>query len=891
MGVRKQVPTWRIIPVEGECGKWMLVKGKNIMCGNENTTQLQDDDDRPMPSMADLVTKGLKTTLKKSGENVSPHRVLGPRTLNCPGLSYCKPKCSEFPVEEQITSNEHFSSTKQFDDVASSLTQNFNNSDYQHSAQSRSTPQKNTEGANMFRKTGRKRAAFSSSLRRQEPSSNNSSKNDGIQNYRPVESSGQNSDHQFSAQNMPALEKNTEGGTKFRKTGRKRVAFSSSFRREPIPNHSSKIDSIQNYRSVENCAVVSSRSTKETDEFVPLFQTAAGKPVGVSSSSLKRARAVLGEDISLEICATSMGAPKQINESVAMFQTAAGNSVTVSSSSIKRAQAIFCEDPTSEILESTGASMSCKMKKTGTMFQTATGNPVAVSSSSIKKAHAIFRDDSTSEVQESHAKLGPRTMDKAATMFHTPAGNHVTVSTSSGKKAQSISGEASTSGVLELHSKPMPPTTSRATSLFLTAAGNPVSVSSSSIMRAQAIFGEDSTPEVLEMHGKSEAHKNTEVNAMFQIAAGNPVTVLSSSIKEIQGSYGEDSTSEVPESCGRPKPQTKNKTASMFQTAAGNPVTVSSSSIRKAQAIFSEDPPSEIMDHGRSKSQIINNTSTMFQTAGGTCSTLSSTCIKGVQSVVQVDRDVQTVQNCSPACATDNSNKNLGPSKSDQTAFMFQTATGKPLTVSASSMKRAWSILGEDGKPGFKEDTGMFQSAEGKPVDALLCSIKAGETVLVQDAAEMGNLLISDTGGSDKKQTQSGHIDQTVLQDGSGSPFLFQRGAGNPVVIISSSMKNPLAILGQDPEEKLSVTSQSLSCLTTVYMQSVPDASLPNMSMHSCNGSLDVAGFMLEKCILEMPKKCPKQLEMPAVVFYSLGLLFSTGLEFFWICASKAEGV
>lgn len=282
--------------------------------------------------------------------------------------------------------------------------------------------------------------------------------------------------------------------------------------------HCTKSDALPNSSPSGSSSHERLRCKGEVGEPAVMFQTAGGKSVGISSESLKKARAILSEDLCSESPNNASVGSLQISKSAGMFQGALGNSVAVSSS-FKRAEVIFHEDPM-PVLEPHGMSLPHMTNETTTFIA---GNPVTVStSSSIKRAQSIVCKDTQSGAQESHGKHEPQAMGKAIKVCDDAAENDLAVSSSS---------IVPPLDAIESHGRSRPPTIDNTISVLNAATGNLVKLATSSTQKVKSSSSEDCTLEVLEPHSGYVPQNISRTASIFQTAAGNPVSLSSLSIK------------------------------------------------------------------------------------------------------------------------------------------------------------------------------------------------------------------------------------------------------------------------------------------------------------------------------------------------------------------------
>ncbi|XP_046381308.2 uncharacterized protein LOC124152419 isoform X2 [Haliotis rufescens] len=182
-------------------------------------------------------------------------------------------------------------------------------------------------------------------------------------------------------------------------------------------------------------------NTRETDRMSlsSLFQTASGKGVTVSDSSLSAARKTMTDDC--------VSRPSTSHD---LFQTASGKGVTVNKQSLAEARKLM-KDADETQLPTTPSS---------SLFQTASGNAVTVSDSALVKSREIFADE-----QSKHASL-----------FKTASGTSVGVSANALVEAQNLLQDNCDSSMMS------------SKCLFQTASGTSVGVSSNALVEAQKLL-------------------------------------------------------------------------------------------------------------------------------------------------------------------------------------------------------------------------------------------------------------------------------------------------------------------------------------------------------------------------------------------------------------------
>lgn len=511
-----------------------------------------------------------------------------------------------------------------------------------------------------------------------------------------------------------------------------------------------------------------------------MFKKASGKSVSMSSSSLERARAVLGKDFGSELNDPGSADISQNSEVKGLLPTASIIPPAVTTPSIKKAQSLCFEDVTSEVL----GSHSMVVPQT-----TEREDPVVVPTSSIMRPQSAICEHPTFESIKSHDKSVPQTRNKDMKMFGAPKENHVTV----------------------LFSR------SQTTSNFEVGKGDPVNDSSLSIQRAENNLEEDMSFTFSELHTRSKSQTVHKATAMFQTASGNPVTVRPSSIKKALAIFGKSSTADLHESDTGTTPQKANI---MNQTTLGNPVSIQSSTDKNAKHMTGNEL-SETVRHVKPK-PVVNTSSAVFQTSTGNCSETSFTGKKNSEANLQKAKDIQTRNN--------NNENALGSNNGiRQTSLIFQTAAGKPVALSTSSVNRALSLLGDNDNLLVNEGnvmTGIFEKTIEKSAEALLLCDEGGETILGKDKMDIS--LGND--GEKKHELQLGSGDQPRSCDSDNTAFariptklslsgeimeesnfaacntlshqpLFHTGTGKPVNISMSGISKAKALLEAEGTE------------------------------------------------------------------------------------------
>ncbi|XP_057837345.2 protein BREAST CANCER SUSCEPTIBILITY 2 homolog B isoform X2 [Cryptomeria japonica] len=717
----KQVPTWCVTPLEGETGKWKLVRGENFV--SKNGGAIPDEDQNSMPSLAELIAKGKAEFWKNPLVSLQAKSQANQGKAYHPGFqtSLKETRCDRSSVKESRCDG---SSLKESGCDGSSLKESgcdgFSQRPItlQMTSHSVDMPQLNPYHSEFLV---------------------NGHDTEHGQDYSrkfvvEQESNLNASDPQISASSSPPTGNTAEIGKLCKKYSRKRPVFKSSFRNEELKfKNFSKLDVLNKAKPSGNSSGDGLTSLKGAGDFTGMFKKASGKSVSILSSSLERARALLGKDLGAELINPGCADPSQNSEVMGLLPTASIIPPAVTIPSIKNAESLCFENLTSEVLESQSVPVPHAEKKI--RFQTTEGeDPVVVPTCSITRPQSAICGHHTLELFKSHDKSVPQTMNKDMKMFGAAKENHVTVLSS----------------------------LSQTTSNFEVGTGNPVNVSSLSMQGARNDLGEDTSFTFSELHTRSKSQTINKATAIFQTASGNPVTVLPSSIKKALAIFGKSSTSDLHESDTGSTPQ---KASIMFQTTPGNPVSVRSLTDKNAKNMTSNEPL-ETVDHDKPK-PMVNTSSEVFQTSTGNCLKTSFAGIKNSETNVQKEKDIQTGKN---------NNENALSSNNGicRTSLIFQTAAGKPVVVSISSVKRALSILGDDDNlvvNGGNDTTGSFENIIEKSAEALLPSYKRGETILGKDRRDISK----GEDGEKKHELQLGCADQPKLCDSDKAAFEFAK--------------------------------------------------------------------------------------------------------------------
>ncbi|XP_044974947.1 protein BREAST CANCER SUSCEPTIBILITY 2 homolog A-like isoform X2 [Hordeum vulgare subsp. vulgare] len=568
-----------------------------------------------------------------------------------------------------------------------------------------------------------------------------------------------------------------------------------------------------------------------------LFCTGSGRSVSVSERAIRRARALVGEDV--EKAGTKRkqpfddvpGAEGELRETDALFrggvhnttmppvfQTGSGKTVLLGKDSIQKARAILGEQPFDDVPDAEGESSEMDAPFRGgaynatrpPVFQTGSGKAVLLGKDSIQKARVLLED-----VDRAAGVVEP--------MFRTGMGRPVPVSRTSIDKARAaLEGQTvAEKGVDGMEQFP----------LFQTGSGRVVSVSAASVQKAKSVLKDNSTSE--ESFGRSNQAM------MFPTGSGRPAMISERSIERsrVVGNKGDAKKSgHWDADCQFP----------MFQTGLGKPVAVSWSSVQKARAVLEEE---KIKTTGRGDS---SDCATTLQTETPT-SVMSSSLIMNDRSVTPKEDSAMQVTRIE---------KNH---KDDDHVPLFQTGLGRSIAISKSSLKRASAVLEPRNIAKELEDEVHLDGAHDTPVSrtglgrSILASENSRKELPILEAEEAvrsvnnynGETFVEEAtfqAGIQKfvpQNRSSSHKASMLLEQrnfmekgyedcGSQLP-MFRTGSGKSVLISENSVQKARAVLEEqgkisrdnpkllNMDKKIPVFASPLktSCARTVNISSV----------------------------------------------------------------------
>ncbi|PNT69978.1 hypothetical protein BRADI_2g03990v3 [Brachypodium distachyon] len=542
-----------------------------------------------------------------------------------------------------------------------------------------------------------------------------------------------------------------------------------------------------------------------------LFCTGSGRSVSVSERTIRRARALVGD----EAGETSNKRIKQpIGDGADLEGELGGMDVSFRG-------------------EGHNSSMS-------PVFQTGSGKAVSLSKDSVQKARVILEDVGGVDSMEQFP------------LFQTGSGRAVSVSVASFQKAKSVLGENNTSG--ESFGRPDQPM------MFQTGSGRPVMISEGPTESCRAA--------VLEEDAEKSGHCGTNCQfPMFQTGLGRPVAVSRSSVQKARAvleeqnikETGHGDTSDCPTILQTETPRSVLMSSSLitndrsvtpkgdstmqeknhvdddhlplFQTGLGRSVAISKSSIKRASAVLeprniAKELEDEAHLHGGHDGALV------FKTGLGRTILASENSIKKVQVILEAQEEAKSVNN-------DN-----GEAYAEDATF--QAGAQKFVPQNGSSSHNA-SILFEQGSFAEKgyEDYGsqlpMFQTGSGKSVLISESSVQKARAVLEEECnmnRDNHKLLNS----KDKKF----HVFTSPLKT----------TCARTVNISSVGVSRAAALLGLE-ENTLSTqffghVGEKLGTKITVEREN-PEQRLGTASVHGISGGCSMSSFPTENQVLKEP--------------------------------------
>uniref|UniRef100_A0ACD5VKF8 Uncharacterized protein n=1 Tax=Avena sativa TaxID=4498 RepID=A0ACD5VKF8_AVESA len=509
-----------------------------------------------------------------------------------------------------------------------------------------------------------------------------------------------------------------------------------------------------------------------------LFCTGSGRSVSVSESAIRRARALVrdeveeasvkkrkqpfgdGADVEGEMDVSFKGVVQ--NDSMhPVFQTGSGKAVLLGKDSIQKARAILEDDDSAPgVIQP--------------MFRTGRGRPVPVSRTSIDKAKAVLEGQTIAEQGVDGMEQFP--------LFQTGSGKVVSVSVASLQKAKSVLKDNNTSGEnAESFGRPDQPM------MFQTDSRRPFVISGRSTERYRGAAKEEDT--------EKSGHWDTDCQIpMFQTGLGKPVAVSRSSVQKARAVLeGEKNNTTGHGDNGVTTPT--------FQTETPRSVLMSRSSIMSDRTVtpYGDSAMQE-------KNQEDGNHLPLFQTGLGRSIAISKSSVKRASAVLEPRNIAKELED---EAHLDGGNDTP----------VFKTGIGRSILASENSGKKVPVILeaeeevevNNDNGEAFVEDTALQAGIQMFVPQSRSSSHKASILLEQQNFAEKG-----------------------YGECGSQLP-MFQTGSGKSVLIRESSVQKAKAVLEEESninkdnhkllnmDQKFPVFTSPLktSCARTVNISSV----------------------------------------------------------------------
>ncbi|XP_037411546.1 protein BREAST CANCER SUSCEPTIBILITY 2 homolog B-like [Triticum dicoccoides] len=472
-----------------------------------------------------------------------------------------------------------------------------------------------------------------------------------------------------------------------------------------------------------------------------LFCTGSGRPVSVSERAIRRARALVGEEVEKagikrkqsfgdvpdvegdlgEVDAPFRGGV-QNTTMPPLFQTGSGKAVLLGRNSIQKARVV---------LEGVDGMEQFPL------FQTGSGRVVSVSSASVQKAKSVLKDNNTSE--ENMESFG---RPNQPMMFRTGSGRPVTISERSIERSRAAvnKGDAEKSGHWD---------TGCQFPMFQTGLGKPVAVSWSAVQKARAVLEEEKI--------KTTGHGDSSVCATT-LQSETPRSVLMSSsliMTDRSVTPNGDSAMQVTR---MEKNHEGGNHLPLFQTGLGRSIAISKSSVKRATAVLE---PRNIAKELEDEAHLDGGHDTsMFKTGLGR-STLASDGCRNELCILEAEEAVKSVNNCNGEAFVEEAAFQAGIQKFvpqnrssshkasmllEQRNFMekgyedcgsqlpiFQTGSGKSVLISESSVQKAKVVLEEEVKINI-DNHNLLNLDKNIPVFASPLKTSCAKTVNISSA-------------------------------------------------------------------------------------------------------------------------------------------------------------
>uniref|UniRef100_A0A8R7PPP1 Uncharacterized protein n=1 Tax=Triticum urartu TaxID=4572 RepID=A0A8R7PPP1_TRIUA len=468
-----------------------------------------------------------------------------------------------------------------------------------------------------------------------------------------------------------------------------------------------------------------------------LFCTGSGRPVSLSERAIRKARALVGEDVEkagikrkqsfgdvpdVEGGLREMGAPFRGGTMPPLFQTGSGKAVLPGRNSIQKARAI---------LEGVDGMEQFPL------FQTGSGRVVSVSSASVQKAKSVLKDNNTSkENTESFGR--PDHTESFGRPDQTGSRRPGMISERSIERSIDAvnEGDAEKSGHWD---------TGCQFPMFQTGLGKPVAVSWNSVQKARAVLEEEKI--------KTTGHGDSSVCATTLQSETPRSVLMSSSLIMTDRSVTPNGDSAVQE-----KNHEDGNHLPLFQTGSGRSIAISKSSFKRATAVLE---PRNITKELEDEAHLdAGHDTPMFKTGLGRSNLASDGCrtelcileaeeaVKSVnnynrEAFVEVPAFQAGIQTFVPQNRSSSHKASMlleqrnftekGYKDSGSQLPMFRTGSGKSVLISESSVQKAKAVLEEEVKIN-RDNHNLLNMDKNIPVFASPLKTSCARTVNISSA-------------------------------------------------------------------------------------------------------------------------------------------------------------
>uniref|UniRef100_A0ACD5TRR7 Uncharacterized protein n=1 Tax=Avena sativa TaxID=4498 RepID=A0ACD5TRR7_AVESA len=511
-----------------------------------------------------------------------------------------------------------------------------------------------------------------------------------------------------------------------------------------------------------------------------LFCTGSGRSVSVSESAIRRARALVGDEVkeaSIKKRKQPFGDGADVegemdvsfkgmmqNDSILpVFQTGSGKAVLLGKDSIQKARAI---------LEGVDGMEQFPL------FQTGSGRVVSVNVASLQKAKAVLEGQTITE--QGHFDKSVDGMEQFP-LFQTGSGRVVSVNVASLQKAKSVLKDNNTSGEnAESFGRPDQPM------MFQTDSRRPFVISGSSIERYRGAAKEEDT--------EKSGHSDTDCQIpMFQTGLGKPVAMSRSSVQKARAVLEGEKNNTTGHG-------DNSVTTPTFQTETPRSVLMSRSSIMSDRTVtpYGDSAMQE-------KNQEDGNHLPLFQTGLGRSIAISKSSVKRASAVLEPRNIAKELED---EAHLDGGNDTP----------VFKTGIGRSILASENSGKEVPVILeaeevkvNNDNGEAFVEDTALQTGIQMFVPQSRSSSHKASILLEQQNFAEKG---YGECG-----------IQLPVFRTGSGKSVLIRESSVQKARAVleeeSNINKDNHKLLNMDQKFPVFTSPLKTSCARTVNISSV----------------------------------------------------------------------